>query len=98
VAAAELEHRAGEAGGVPVGHGERAAGFEDAGEFGGDELGAWGEHGAEHGDDGVEGGVGVGELLGVALVECGGEAFGGGALAGLHEEVGVRRGWIGIRG
>ena len=88
VAAADLEHPTGEAGGVPVGHGEEAAGLEDAGELGGDELGARGEHGAEHGDDGVEGGVGVGELLGVALVELDGEAFGGGAFAGLDEEVG----------
>ncbi len=84
----ELEHLAGEAGGVPVGHGEEAAGLQDAGELGGDEVGAGGEHGAEHGGDGVEGGVGVRELLGVALVEGDGEVFVGGALAGLDEEVG----------
>jgi hypothetical protein len=87
VLAADFEHEAGEAGGVPVGHGEQAAGFEDAGALGGDELGARGEHGAEHGGDGVEGGVGVGKLLGVAFVEGDGEGFGGGALAGLDEEV-----------
>lgn len=54
VAGGDLEHLAGEAGGVLVGHSEQAAGFEDAGEFGGDELGAGGEHGSEHADDRIE--------------------------------------------
>ena len=82
VGAADPEHLAGEAGGVPVGHGEAAAWLEDAGELGGDELGSRGEHGTEHGDDEVEGGVGVGEGFGVAFVELDGEAFGRGAFAG----------------
>ena len=90
VGGADLEHLSGEAGGVPVGHGEDSSGFDDAGEFGGGDVGAGGEHGSEHGDDGVEGGVGVGESFGVAFIEGDGEAFGGGAFAGLDEEVGSK--------
>ena len=49
---------------------------------------AGGKHGTEHGDDDVEGGVGVGQGFGVAFVELDAEAFGGGAHRGLG-----RGGW-----
>ena len=87
VCAADLEHAGDEGAGAPVAHGEKAAGLEDACALGGDELRARGEHGAEHGGDGVEGGVAVGKGFGVALVEGDGEAFVGGAGAGLLEQV-----------
>jgi hypothetical protein len=84
----DLEHLAGEAGGVPVGHGESSTKLDDASEFGGDEFGTWGEHGSEHGYDDVEGGIAIGERLGIPLIELNGEVVGGGALAGLNEQVG----------
>ncbi len=79
---------AGEAAWIPVGHGEAATWDEDAGELGGDELGSWSEHGAEHADDRVEACVGVRHRFRIALVERDFETFGGGAGPSLREEVG----------
>ena len=50
--------------------------------------GARSEHRAEHGGDGIEGGVAVGKSFGVAFVEGNGDVLGGCASAGLLEEVG----------
>src|SRR6185437_5833440 len=88
VGAADFEHARDKGAGAPVAHAEKAAGLEDARALGGDELGARGEHGAEHGGDGIEGGVAVGESFGVALVEGDGEVLVCGAGAGLLEEIG----------
>ncbi len=60
VRAADLEHASDEGAGTPVAHGKQTAGLEHARALGGDEFGARSEHGAEHGGDGVEGGVAVG--------------------------------------
>lgn len=89
MAAANFEHFACEAGGVPVCHGESTARLENACEFGSDELGARGEHRTEHRNNDVEGRVGIGELLGIAFIEPGGEIFQGGLFASLGEKLGA---------
>ena len=84
----DLEHLSYETFGSPVTHGDQAAGAADALEFGGDNIGAWGEHGAEHGEHDIEAGGFVGKFFGVAFDEFDFQILVRGAFAGLFQEIG----------
>ena len=84
----DAEHGSAEACGVPVGHGEQAAGAQHPGEFMRYQIGTGSKHGAEHAYNGVEAAIGVGQVLGIAFVEGGGDTVRGGPLACLLKQVG----------
>ena len=73
--------------GSPIGHGDQAAGADDAGEFPGDDFRARREHGAVHGNDHVERRVGKLQHFRVAILKCGVQIFGRGAGASLHQQI-----------
>ena len=75
--------------GRPVGHRDLPAGPADPNQFRGGPLGARREDRAEHADDEVERGVGIGQRLDIALVEADVQARAPGALAPASNRLGA---------